>query len=140
MDRYLHDRILEDLKQKMVFLTDPRQVGKTYLAKSLQSGFGRSAYLNNDDIDDAKIIKTRSWAPETRLIILDEIHKMKGWKNFVKGTFDTRRDNQSFLITGSTRLDTFRKTGESLAGRYYAYRFNTLSVKELSGIMKLSMH
>lgn len=136
MNRYLHDRILKDLKQKMVFLTGPRQVGKTYLSKTIQKEIKSSVYLNNDDIDDMKIIKNRTWAPETRLVILDEIHKMKGWKNFIKGTFDTRPDNQEFLVTGSARLDTFRRTGESLAGRYYSYRLNPLSVKELSGIMK----
>lgn len=136
MNRYLHNRILEDLKQKMVFLTGPRQVGKTYLSKTIQKETKSSIYLNNDDIDDMKIIKNRTWAPETRLVILDEIHKMKDWKNFIKGTFDTRPDNQEFLVTGSARLDTFRRTGESLAGRYYSYRLNPLSVKELSGIMK----
>jgi predicted AAA+ superfamily ATPase len=58
---------------------------------------------------------------------------MKGWKSFIKGTYDTKSHSQSFLVTGSARLDIFRKTGESLAGRYFAYRLNPLSVKELSG-------
>jgi uncharacterized protein len=136
MKRYLNDRIKDDLKIKMVFLTGPRQVGKTYLAKSLLSEFKNSMYLNNDDISDTTIIRKRAWPLNAGLIVLDEIHKMKGWKNFIKGTYDTKTASQSFLITGSARLDTFRRTGDSLAGRYFMYRLNPLSVKELAGKME----
>jgi len=135
MDRYLHARIAKDLPKKMVFITGPRQVGKTYLSKSLQSAFKRPVYLNNDDISDIKIIRRRAWPLDTDLVILDEIHKMRGWKSFLKGTFDTRAPGQSILVTGSARLDTFRQTGDSLAGRYFLYHLNPLSVKELSGAM-----
>ena len=132
MKRYLYDHILSDLKKKMVFLTGPRQVGKTYLAKNIQEEFKNSIYLNNDDIDDAVIIRKRGWAINNELIVLDEIHKMKGWKNYLKGTFDTRSPQQTFLVTGSARLETFRQTGDSLAGRYFSYRLHPLSVRELA--------
>ncbi|MBI2119941.1 MAG: ATP-binding protein [Elusimicrobia bacterium] len=135
MRRYLNDLVLSDLKKKMVFITGPRQVGKTYLSKEIQKEFNNPIYLNNDDIDDMKIIKRRSWPLNTDLIVLDEIHKMKGWKKYLKGTFDTHGPHQTFLVTGSARLDTFRQTGDSLAGRYFLYRLNPLSVKELSGAM-----
>lgn len=135
MKRYLYENIINDLKKKMVFITGPRQVGKTFLAKNIQHAFEKSIYLNNDDIDDVKIIKDRTWPLNTDLIILDEIHKMKNWKNYLKGTFDTRSANQTFLVTGSARLDTFRQAGDSLAGRYFLYHLNPLSVKELFGIM-----
>ncbi|MBI4801432.1 MAG: ATP-binding protein [Elusimicrobia bacterium] len=131
MERYLHDRIIGDLRKKMVFITGPRQVGKTYLSKSIQVEFGKPVYLNHDDISDIKIIRKRAWPLNAELVILDEIHKMKSWKVFLKGTFDTRPPAQSFLVTGSARLDTFRQTGDSLAGRYFLYRLNPLSVKEL---------
>ncbi|HAT72595.1 MAG TPA: hypothetical protein DCS63_07250 [Elusimicrobia bacterium] len=124
-----------DLRKKMVFITGPRQVGKTYFSKSIQGEFKKTIYLNQDDISDIKIISKRAWPLDAELVILDEIHKMKGWKAFLKGTFDTRPDRQSFLVTGSARLDTFRQTGDSLAGRYFLYRLNPLSVKELSGSM-----
>jgi predicted AAA+ superfamily ATPase len=136
MKRYLQDRIIDDLKIKMVFLTGPRQVGKTYLAKSMLAEFKNAIYLNNDDIDDTVIIRKRSWPLNSSLVVLDEIHKMKGWKNFIKGTFDTKGASQSFLVTGSARLDTFGRTGESLAGRYFMYRLNPLSVKELAGTIE----
>jgi len=61
---------------------------------------------------------------------------MKGWKNYLKGTFDTRSPQQTFLVTGSARLETFRQTGDSLAGRYFSYRLHPVSVKELSGTVK----
>lgn len=135
MKRYLHKIIIKDLKKKMVFITGPRQVGKTYLAKNIQQEFKKTIYLNNDDIEDTKTIRNRVWPLNTELIILDEIHKMKNWKSYLKGTFDTRSDNQTFLVTGSARLDTFRQTGDSLAGRYFLYHLNPLSVKELFSTM-----
>lgn len=138
MKRYLYDIILKDLKKKMVFLTGPRQVGKTYLAKQLRSEFNTSIYLNYDDVSDAKVIRERGWPIHTELVILDEIHKMKGWKNYLKGTFDTRADGQTFLITGSARMDTFRQAGDSLAGRYFHHSLNPISLKEVSDTMSPS--
>jgi len=135
MKRYIYEEIKNDLKKKMVFVTGPRQVGKTYLAKSICSEFKSPTYLNYDDIDDAAIIRNRHWPLNSDLVVLDEIHKMKDWKNFLKGTFDTRPEGQTFLITGSARLETFRQTGDSLAGRYFHYRLNPISVKELYGIL-----
>ncbi|MHB2025448.1 MAG: AAA family ATPase [Elusimicrobiota bacterium] len=82
-----------------------------------------------------KIIRNRSWPLNADHIILDEIHKMKGWKGFLKGSFDTREARQSFLVTGSARLETFGQAGDSLAGRYFPHRLHPLSVKELSGMM-----
>lgn len=133
MKRYLHDQILKDLKRKMVMITGPRQVGKTYLAKEMMSEFANSQYLNHDNDIDRRIIKRRSWRLDAGLLIFDEIHKMKKWKIYLKGTFDTRPRGQSILVTGSARLDTYRQSGESLAGRYLHLRLYPLSVKELAG-------
>lgn len=131
MDRYLYHPIKRDLSKKMVILTGPRQVGKTYLAKELMKEFRNAQYLNYDHYDDARIIHNQTWSLDADLLVLDEIHKMKNWKRFVKGIYDTRPKGQSFLITGSARLDTFRQTGESLAGRYFPYRLHPLSVREV---------
>jgi len=131
MKRYLREHLLADLPKKMVFLTGPRQVGKTYLARELMPAYLNPVYLNFDDVDDMKVIRQRSWHVDSDLLILDEIHKMKSWKGFLKGTYDTGKDRHHFLVTGSARLDTFRQTGESLAGRYFLYRLHPLSVKEL---------
>jgi predicted AAA+ superfamily ATPase len=60
---------------------------------------------------------------------------MDAWKQHLKGVYDTKSDGQSIMVTGSARLETFRRTGESLAGRYYHFRLHPLSVKELAGVM-----
>lgn len=136
MERYLYSQILEDLKKKMVFITGPRQVGKTYLAKQIMKNFPNSQYLNFDNINDQRIIKEMSWANNADLIVFDEIHKMKNWKNYLKGVYDSKPSKQSLLITGSARLDTFRQSGDSLAGRYLHLRLNPLSIKEILSLVQ----
>ena len=131
MNRYLYDPIHKDLLKKMVIVTGPRQVGKTWLAKDLMKEFRNPQYLNYDHLDDARIIRSQTWSLDADLLVLDEVHKMKEWKGFIKGSYDTRPAGQSILITGSARLDTFRQAGESLAGRYFSYRLHPLSVREL---------
>ncbi len=132
MKRYLFEQVIKDLEKKMVFITGPRQVGKTHLSKDIMKNYKNPQYLNFDDKDGQRIILDQSWKSNTDLIVFDEIHKMKNWKNYIKGVFDTKLKHQSILVTGSARLDTLRKGGDSLAGRYYHLRLNPLSIKELS--------
>jgi len=132
--RYLQDTISQDLKSKMVFLGGPRQVGKTTLAQSLISNYkdGHPAYLNWDDDEQRFKIKNKEWPKSEKLIVLDEVHKSKSWRNMVKGFYDTLKNTHSFLVTGSARLDHFRKGGDSLLGRYHYYRLHPYSLPELN--------
>jgi len=115
----------------MVFLVGPRQTGKTTLAKSIGADFHHTVYLNWDHLPDRAIIKKQSWLPNADLLILDELHKMPKWKNYLKGLYDTKPIHLSILVTGSARLDVFKKAGDSLAGRYFAHHLLPLSPSEL---------
>src|SRR3990167_3186022 len=130
MERAQKQAILRDLQKKMVFLAGPRQSGKTTLAKEIAKEFQSSIYLNFDSVEDRNIIMKEAWLPSVELIILDEIHKMKKWKNYLKGVFDTRLPHQKILVTGSARLEIFNKMGDSLAGRYFLHRLMPLSPAE----------
>lgn len=131
--RYLTPFIENDLSERMVFLGGPRQVGKTTLSQSLIKSYsdGHPAYLNWDLIEHQNLIKNRGWPKEEKLIVLDEIHKFKNWRNLIKGFYDTLKNTHSFLITGSARLDHFRKGGDSLLGRYHYFRLHPYSLNEI---------
>ena len=133
MHRYLETALRADLERKMVFLTGPRQVGKTTLARALMSGWPRAQCLNWDVPGDRRILLDQAWSPRAGLVVLDEIHKMRDWKPYLKGAYDGRTPGQAFLVTGSARLDTFRQTGESLAGRFFSLRLHPFSVREWCG-------
>lgn len=130
MERYQKKAIIRDLSKKMVFLAGPRQAGKTTLAKSIAEEFESSLYLTYDRLEDRKIILNEAWLPSVELLILDEIHKMPQWKNYLKGVYDTKLPHQKILVTGSARLEVFNQVGDSLAGRFFLHRLMPLSPAE----------
>lgn len=133
-ERYLTAPVVEDLEKKMVFIGGPRQIGKTTLAKALIAArFKETAYFNWDNKAERRQLMSSQWPAAAELIILDDIHKFKGWKSFVKGQYDTLKDKFKFLITGSARLDVYRKGGDSLQGRYHYYRLHPFSLAETLG-------
>ena len=129
MKRYLDDQVQADLGQKMVFLTGPRQVGKTTLSRQLIAQLG-GQYLNYDVAADRALIVNQRWSPQAPLLVLDEVHKMTAWKAWLKGVYDGKPAGQQLLVTGSARMDTFRQGGESLAGRFFGLRLHPFSVRE----------
>lgn len=130
MKRYLDNPIRADLARKTVLITGPRQVGKTTLSRLLMDQHGCGQYLNWDIATDRTIIERQSWNPRAPLLVLDEIHKMPDWKNWLKGVIDGKPSEQSLLVTGSARMETWRQAGDSLAGRYLAWRLHPISVRE----------
>src|SRR3990167_4236879 len=137
MEKYQKQSILRDLQRKMVLLAGPRQAGKTTLAKAIAKEFESSIYLTYDRSEDRKMILDESWLPSVEFLILDEIHKMPEWKNYLKGIYDTKLPHQKILVTGSARLEIFNHVGDSLAGRYFLHRLMPLSPSECD---KVNVH
>ena len=134
-------KIWEELAddKSMIFLVGPRQAGKTTLSQVISRSFTNNLYFNwdiaeqranfieNPNFFEGVVRKDRS-AP---LIVFDEIHKYKDWKNFLKGVYDQFHDQYLFLVSGSGRLDLYQKGGDSLAGRYFLFHLWPFCVAEL---------
>ena len=133
--RTLEPLLTSVLPRKMVFIGGPRQVGKTTLALALV-GKGADethpAYFNWDDPRAAARLRRLELPPGQPLLVLDEIHKYARWRNLVKGLYDTEKSRHRIIVTGSARLDYYRKGGDSLAGRYRYFRLHPFSLRELS--------
>ncbi len=132
--RQLVSYIEHDLNKKLIFVSGPRQCGKTTLSRQLSCK--QVEYYNYDITADRKIILKEQWPIKPGLIIFDEIHKMKKWKSWLKGIWDGKSDVQQFLVTGSARLNWLKKSGDSLAGRFYGYRLHPFSYNEVYTVYK----
>lgn len=128
--RYLFGQILSDIKQKMVFVGGPRQVGKTTMGKSFL-GNKQKGYLNWDIAKDREMILKQE-LPNEEKWVFDEIHKYKSWRNYLKDIYDNFGNEKQILVMGSAKLDYYRHGGESLQGRYHYLRLHPLSVAELN--------
>lgn len=135
-NRYLTKAIESDLSEKMVFLGGPRQVGKTTIAKDLIAVHFKYRYYNWDKLSERNAALNGEWPAETELIVLDEFHKYRKWKTWLKGEYDTLKSKYKFLLTGSSRLNIYRRGGDSLQGRYHYYRLHPFSYVELHFVLE----
>ena len=140
IQRYLLEELQQHFRtnRQMVFLSGPRQVGKTTIARSLTDATG---YLNWDNQTHREVIvkgpssiaeqlgldRLRSDPP---LCVLDELHKYQHWRDLLKGFFDQYETHAHVLVTGSASLAAFRRGGDSLMGRYFPYTLHPVSVAE----------
>lgn len=130
-----------EVDRKMAFLSGPRQVGKTTLARHYQNQFPQSVHFNWDIITDQKKLLKNPYFFEYEnrdpqkpfLVIFDEIHKYARWKNYLKGVYDRFKDEFQFIVTGSGRLELFKKGGDSLLGRYMSVPLFPLTIGEMTG-------
>jgi len=140
----IYENIIKEhfaLCDQMLFFAGPRQVGKTTVsltAKRLTDNFN---YISWDIKEHRQTIlhgqkavaafaKLGVTSVHKPIIVFDEIHKYGGWKNFLKGFFDLYRKKTRIIVTGSSKLDVFKKGGDSLMGRYFPYRVHPISVAE----------
>lgn len=123
-------------QRQMAFVSGPRQVGKTTTCRAQGD-----TYIDWDNIDDREYIlagpaalidhyKLNRLAQKPPVVIFDELHKYPRWKQFLKGFFDTYADQLRIIVTGSSRMDVYRRGGDSLMGRYFLYRMHPFSVAE----------
>lgn len=141
----LYEQIIQEHiaeHQQMLFLAGPRQVGKSTICLYAQKFTDRFLYLNWDNTEHRKIIllgeksilpliKFDTLSTSKPLIVFDEIHKFKGWKNYLKGFYDLYKGQIHIIVCGSAKLDIYRRGGDSLMGRYILYRIHPLSLKEI---------
>ena len=138
MERYIKQGVFKDLNRKMVFVGGPRQVGKTTFAKNLletwpdQLSSTVQRYYSWDDDRDREFLLAKQLPFSPGPVILDELHKYQRWRWLLKALYDKRGNELQILVTGSAKLDYYRRGGDSLQGRYHYYRLHPLSLKELS--------
>ncbi|HSX20157.1 MAG TPA: ATP-binding protein [Gammaproteobacteria bacterium] len=128
--------------EQMLFLAGPRQVGKSTLCLAAAEYTDRFLYLNWDNANHRKVIlagereildlvKFHTLSAYKPLVVFDELHKYKNWKNYLKGFYDVYKGKINIIVCGSAKLDIFRRGGDSLMGRYILYRIHPLSVREV---------
>ena len=127
LKRSIQNVIQKDISKKIILMSGPRQCGKTTLSKMIG---GKYEYLSYDLEEDRNIIQNKAWSRDVDYVIFDELHKKDKWKLWLKGIYDTE-EAPNILVTGSARMDIYRKMGDSLAGRFFYFRLHPLDLKEI---------
>lgn len=144
MDRFYFEILKDNLEKndQMAFIAGPRLVGKTTLVKELLKSSPGNIYLNWDIPEDRNkilsffekstpFLNLEIKTPNRPIVAFDGIHKFKYWKNFLKGFYDLYKDDLKIIVTGSAKLNIYKKGGDSLMGRYFLYRMHPLTVSEI---------
>ncbi len=122
--------VADDVVQKMVLLSGPRQSGKTTLVRQLVATAG-GAYYNWDKAPDRRTIQKGDLDLDRKLWAFDEIHKFRRWRGFLKDLSDSHRGDKQILVTGSARLELYGHGGDSLQGRYFGHHLHPITYSEL---------
>ena len=131
--------VIEDAlaEQSAVGLLGPRQVGKTTLAHRIAAG-RETVYLDLENPEDLALLAEPRALLATyadRLVILDEVQRLPGLFQTLRGLIDQHRRNGRgagcFLLLGSSSPDLLRQTSESLAGRIAYRELGPLDISEV---------
>lgn len=144
-DRTIYSKIKEFLNERQIIaLTGLRRTGKTTLMKKIIedkiSDYDNEniLYFSFDEFSDVRLRKIieiyenmmkKNIEKENFLILFDEIQKVENWQEQIKRIYDTY-NNIKFIISGSESLFIRNKSKESLAGRIFEFKINTLNFKE----------
>lgn len=139
---------LRRFSDKLAIVSGPRQAGKTSL---VEHEFKPDLTLNMDVAQDRLRFKKfpeaviawyettigpfpRSASSGTQikpLVFIDEIHKVKGWRTLIKGTFDKTAHAVRYIASGSSAFELRRQDkGDSLAGRAIWTHLYPISFRE----------
>ncbi len=119
----------------MIWITGPRQVGKTFMIQ--RQGY---PYFNWDtpEVKKEYLKNPYFFRSDATRIIFDEIHKRRDWKKILKGYYDSPTREENFIVTGSGRMDQYKRGGDSLQGRYLSYQLWPLTYDEIYNAANLS--
>jgi predicted AAA+ superfamily ATPase len=138
--RQTQDEIRQYLQEfPAVAILGPRQVGKTTLARQVADDMApNTLYLDLENpVDLAQLSDPVAFfaAQADRLVVLDEVQRMPGLFDVLRGVIDQRRRSGArfgqFLLLGSASMELLAQSSESLAGRLAYVELHPLVVTEL---------
>lgn len=131
--RYMYNRIL--WQARMIGLVGPRGVGKSTMVKQhilRQPDRERWLYISADNLYFYNHTLTGladEWVKENgEHLIIDEVHKYKGWSRELKQIYDTHPELQ-IIFTGSSILDIHQGAAD-LSRRALVFQMQGLSFRE----------
>jgi len=146
-EREIYFKIKKFLKMpQIIALTGLRRAGKTTIMlkiveEQLFSGFNQQNifFFSFDDfngsslrelIEEYERVNNKKLSDEKFLFLFDEIQKIENWQEQVKIIYDLYKNNIKIIVSGSESLFIRKKFKESLAGRIFEFKINTLTFKE----------
>ena len=123
-----------------VAVLGPRQVGKTTLARRIVQELGAAAVYLDLELPShrAKLSDPELYfsSQEDRLVVLDEIQRVPGLFEVLRGVIDERRRqgrrHRQFLLLGSASIDLLQQSSETLAGRIAYSELTPLLAEEVA--------
>ena len=151
-DRDLYEQIQKFIPlRQIIAFTGLRRVGKTTLMLKIAEDFTkefdakRIIYFSFDEFREIELrelirkyeeLLENDFRKGKYLLLLDEIQKLTDWENKLKGIYDAFGKNVKIIISGSESLFIKKKSKETLAGRIFEFKIETLSFKEFLSFKK----